>query len=116
LSAGRKLLLSARQRRGIAAITLISLITLAAAQRILWPDRWPQSERLRYDEKSFIVVKVADSDTIDLDTPNLKTGKLHLQKQPRQEKQGLWLNAQPYQFPRMVPADATHLNDHPVNL
>jgi micrococcal nuclease len=66
-----------RQRRGIAAMALIVLITLAAAQRILRPDRWPQSDRLRYDEKSFIVVKVVDGDTIDLDVPDLKTVKPH---------------------------------------
>jgi len=76
-SAKRKLSLSIHQRRGIAAMTVISLIGLAVAQRVLWPDRWLQSDRLRYNEKSFTVAKVVDGDTIDLDVPDLKTGKPH---------------------------------------
>ena len=59
--------MSRRGRRLIAAVLMLGLVILIAVDRLGLLSRPRESDRTRYQDKTFTVVKVVDGDTLDLE-------------------------------------------------
>ena len=67
--------LSSRRRRQLGFVFIIVLAIVVLTQRLGYLGPLPASDRSRYHDRKFTVIKVVDGDTIDLDIPDPQTGK-----------------------------------------
>lgn len=67
--------MSRRSRRLILAVSLVGLGILVAADRLGLLSRSMESDSARYHGKTFIVIRVVDGDTLDLDVEDVFNDK-----------------------------------------
>lgn len=69
--------LASRRRRQLAFVFIVVLSIVVLARRLGYFGPLPAGDHSRYHDRKFTVIKVVDGDTIDIDIPDLQTGKAY---------------------------------------